>query len=678
MSKSIEPNIADLANSWLKSYSLDYKLEQESLSNEIDKALDDYFSKNGGTGGNRPDAKLLLKDKNLDSFPILIEYKGYKNKLVKLDSKGQVENKTAKNEANFKNINSFAVNGAVHYANALLHHTNHADIIAIGMTGYKDENDKIQYEIGVYYVSKSNFGIGQKVGEFSDFSFLKKENFDTFIEKVKSLSLTQEEIDRLKEQREKEIDISLVKLNNDIYQNEKGLGENDRVYLVAASIIATIGIPGKVAPLEKNDLKSSTEAGNTDGEIIVRKIQAFLNEKQLPKEKKELIVRTLQNTLTTENINKSENGESQLKRVFRKIIDDLGIYYKIGLTTDFTGKLFNEMYGWLGFTQDKLNDVVLTPSYVAKLLVRLARVNKDSYVWDFATGSAGLLVAAMNEMLIDAKNSITSPDELIKKEIKIKSEQLLGLELLSSVYMLAILNMILMGDGSSNILNKDSLKDFDGKYGFGNVKSKFPADAFVLNPPYSANGNGMNFVEKALNMMNKGYAAIIIQSSAGSGKARDYNKRILKKHTLLASIKMPSDIFIGKSSVQTNIYVFRINEPHNQSEMVKFIDFSNDGYTRSNRKKANNNLKDTDRAKQRYQELVDLVRFGKSKLNIFNEKEYYENNIDPNNGADWNQTSPIDIKPTLEDFKKTVSDYLAWEISNLLKQQNSENENLGK
>ena len=57
-------------------------------------------------------------------------------------------------------------------------------------------------------------------------------------------------------------------------------------------------------------------------------------------------------------------------------------------------------------------------------------------------GSAGLLVAAMNEMLIDAKNSITSPEELVQKEIAIKAEQLLGLELLSSVYMLAILNMI--------------------------------------------------------------------------------------------------------------------------------------------------------------------------------------------------------------------------------------------
>lgn len=676
--QSVEPNIADLANSWLKSYKLDYKLEQESLNTEIDQALNDYYSKNGGVGGNRPDAKLLLQDKNLVNYPILIEYKGYKDKLVKLDSEGKVANKTAKNQPDFKNINSYAVNGAVHYANALLHYTSYTDIIAIGMTGFKDDSGNLEYEIGVYYVSKSNFGIGQKVDDYTDFSFLKKTNFDKFIDKVKKLRLTQDEIERLKEQREQEINTSLVKLNNDIYQNEKGLSERDRVYLVAASIIATLGVPGKVAALEKQELKSSTEEENRDGDIILRKIKAFLNEKNLPQEKRELIVRTLQNTLTTDNINKVENGESQLKRVFTKIVDDLGIYYKIGLTTDFTGKLFNEMYSWLGFSQDKLNDVVLTPAYVATLLARLARVNMDSYVWDFATGSAGLLVASMNEMLNDAKDKIKSPDKFAIKSAEIKANQLLGLEILSEVYMLAILNMILMGDGSSNILNKDSLKEFNGHYGFGKTDEKFPADAFVLNPPYSAPGNGMIFVEKALSMMSKGYAAIIIQNSAGSGKATEYNKKILKHSTLLASIKMPIDLFIGKSSVQTNVYVFRVGEAHQKDDTVKFIDFSVDGYTRTNRKKASCNLRDTDHAKERYAELVDLVRFGKSKLNIFTEKEYYEGKIDPENGADWNQTAPIDTKPTLEDFKKTVSDYKAWEVSNLLKNQSSEDDRLGK
>ena len=403
---------------------------------------------------------------------------------------------------------------------------------------------------------------------------------------------------------------------------------------------------------------------------MLRKINAFLSAKSVPEDKKNLIIQTFsEGLLTNENINKPINGESQLKRVFSKVIDDLGLYYKIGLTTDFTGKLFNEMYNWLGFSQDKLNDVVLTPSYVASFLARLARVNKDSYVWDFATGSAGLLVAAMNIMIDDAKKSIQSPEEFKRKEAYIKANQLLGLEILPSIYMLAILNMILMGDGSSNILNKNSLTDFNGNYGFVRTSEKFPATAFVLNPPYSASGNGMIFVEKALSMMEKGYAAIIIQNSAGSGKAVEYNKKILKHSTLLASIKMPIDLFVGKSSVQTNVYVFRVGEAHQKDEIVKFIDFSNDGYTRTNRKKASINLRDTDNAKERYDEVVSLVRFGKSKLKIFTEKEYYESTIDPENGADWNQSAPVDTKPTLQDFKKTVADYLAWEVSNLLKNQ---------
>ncbi len=679
MTQSVEPQIADLAHGWLKQYKLKYYIEQDAPNSEIKNALLEYESKQGGTGGNRPDCNLLLQDSRGVYWPILIEYKGYKDKLVRLDADGQIANRNAKGQPEYKNISQFAVNGAVHYANALLHYTTYEHIIAIGITGYRDSaTEELHHEIGVYYVGKNNLGIGQQVDDFTDLSFLAPQYFESFVNKVHNLSLSPDELEKLKQRREQEISVSLVKLNNDIYQKEKGISESGRVYLVAATIIATLGIPGKVIPLEKADLHSSMEKNNRDGDIIVRKIKAFLSEKNIPDDKQALIVRTLENTLTTDNINRPIEGESQLKRVFCKIVDDLGIYYKIGLSTDFTGRLFNEMYQWLGFTQDKLNDVVLTPSYVATLLVRLARVNRNSYVWDFATGSAGLLVAAMNEMLTDAKENIHSPEELCVKEASIKANQLLGLEILENIYMLAILNMILMGDGSSNILNRDSLLDFKGNYGFGDTSRLFPADAFVLNPPYSAPGNGMCFVEKALSMMQHGYAAIIIQSSAGSGKAMDYNRRILKHSTLLASIKMPIDLFIGKSSVQTNIYVFRVGEAHHKDDVVRFIDFSNDGYTRSNRKKASVNLRDTDNARQRYQEVVNVVYNGSSALHYISPQNYYEGHIDPQNGSDWNQTAPLDIRPALDDFRHTIADYLAWRVADIIKQQSKEEDSLGK
>lgn len=686
-SQSFEPDVTDLVNGWFRSYKLEYTQQSIATGNtEIDNALEAYFTKNGGTGGNKPDAKLLLTDKFGKLWPIMVEYKGYEDKLVKFNKEGQVAIKNDKNEYDYKSINSYAVNGAIHYANAILHLTNYSEVIAIGVTGWKDEQKVLHHKIGVYYISKKNLGAGQKVDEYTDLSFLKKENFNNFINKVHQLNMTDAELEHIKEIRDREIETSITKLNNDIYVNEKGLGESQRVYLVVASIMANLGVESsdrdgtyKVPPLRPEDLRSQSQNGERDGDIMIRRIQNFLEEKKLPKEKKEYIINTLKNTLCTDNINAVKDGESQLKRVFVKVIDSLGYYYKIGLTTDFTGKLFNEMFRWLGFSQDILNDVVLTPPYIATLLAKLARVNKDSYVWDFATGSAGLLVAAMNEMLKDAKNKIKSPEELALKEAEIKAKQLLGLEILSDVYMLAVLNMILMGDGSSNIVNKDSLNDFNGNYAFGNTSEKFPATAFILNPPYSASGNGMIFVEKALSMMTRGYAAVIIQGSAGTGKAVNYNKKILEHSTLLASIKMPLDIFIGKSSVQTYIYVFRVGEQHESGNVVKFIDFSNDGYARANRKKAKSsvNLRDTDHAKERYEELVALVKNGKKELHYLTESEYYEGTIDPLKGDDWNQTAPIDKKPNLYDFKKTVREYLAWEVSTILRNEKEE-DRLGK
>ena len=678
--QSIEPKIADLVNGWLKSYRLRYFLEQEKINLEIDEAFEKAPSKSGGTGTNRPDTKLLLQDSKLGFFPVVIEYKGYKDKLVKLDKENHVDNTNKDGEPNYKNINQYAVNGAVHYANAILQYTSYTDVIAIGVTGYEDDLG-LHTQIGVYYVSRSNYGLGQEVDTYTDLSFLKSDNFDNFINKIEELSLTEQELKLIHQKRENKIEDALTKINERLYNKQKNISALSRIHLVAASIMANLGVPNKVAPLEAKDLKSSMEENNTDGEIIIRKISSFLKYKSIPPKKIEQIVSSLSLTLLDDALSVPNNGMSLLKEIFIEVVNDLGYFYKIGLDIDFTGKLFNVMFRWLSFAGDDQNDVVLTPRYVALLMAKLAKVNKDSYVWDFATGSGGLLVAAMNLMLQDAKDSISSPDDLIKAENRIKTEQILGLEVLPEIHMLAILNMILMGDGSSNILHSNSLSHFDGKYGYGKEDEVFPADVFLLNPPYSEAGNGMIFVQKALEMMKKGYASIIIQDSAGSGKASEFNRKILQNNTLIASIKMPVDIFIGKSNVQTSIYVFKVGEKHNAKQIVKFIDFRNDGYKRSNRKKAkaSSNLQDVNNASDRYQEVSDLVNFGSTYLNLLTKNEYIESTIATSGkdfGNDWNFDRHIivDSKPTLEDFQKTITDYLSWEIQQVIKSD----ENLGK
>jgi len=681
--KSIEPKIAELGNGWLKKYNLDYKLEQEELNPEVDNALEKYFTKSGGQGGNRPDAKMIKQDSALDYYPILIEYKGYKGKLEKLDENQNVANtiKNGKNKGmpNFANISDFAVNGAVHYANALLEYTSYANVIAIGMTGHINEFKEIDYEIGVYFVSKDSYGLGTKVGIFTDFSFLAVEHFDDFINKIKQLKMDDNTLKSIKLQRENEIEDSLKSLNKSFYNREENISPTNRIHIVSASVMSTLGIPNKVAPLEVTELKSSQEKDGTDGDIIIRKVTSFLSHKNVPPNKQAQIINSLKTTLLEDNLNIAKNGRSALVELFGNVVDKLGQYYKVGLDTDFTGKLFNVMYSWLDFADDDKNDVVLTPTFISALLAKLARVNKDSYVWDLAMGSGGLLVSAMNLMLDDAKSKIKSPEELKDKEVEIMTSQILGVEVRPDIYMLAVLNMILMGDGSSNIIEGNSLTNFDGKYLYKNEAKKFPADAFILNPPYSAAGNGMVFVEKALSMMTSGYAAIIIQSSAGSGKAEEYNKRILTKNRLVASIKMPLDLFIGKSNVPTRIYVFCVGEKHEKDDLVRFIDFTNDGYSRTNRlkAKASTNLKDTDNAKSRYQEVVELVRFGARKLNYFSENEFYEDTINPESGKDWNKAIPQNTILDYADYYNNYTAYSLWKTQGYYRKEMIDSLNSG-
>lgn len=231
------------------------------------------------------------------------------------------------------------------------------------------------------------------------------------------------------------------------------------------------------------------------------------------------------------------NGESKLKSVYTIVKNEIMPIFTSGKHLDFTGKLFNVLNAWVDIPDSDKNDVVLTPRYVTELMAKLAQVNMDSYVWDYAVGSAGFLISSMKLMIKDAQARIKSPEELNQKILNIKAKQLLGIEKRSDIYLLAVLNMILMGDGSSNIIHKDSLTEYNGKYEQGKSSGEdFPANVFLLNPPYSTDGKGFIFVEKALKRMKSGKAVILIQENAGSGSGLPYTKRLLKNNTLLASI----------------------------------------------------------------------------------------------------------------------------------------------
>lgn len=172
--------------------------------------------------------------------------------------------------------------------------------------------------------------------------------------------------------------------------------------------------------------------------------------------------------------------------------------------------------------------------------------------------------------------------------------------------------------------------------------------------------------------MTKGYAAILIQDSAGNGQGLPYTKRILEHSTLEASIKMPSGLFGNKASVNVYIFLFKVNRPHEEDDIVTFIDFSEDGYSRQNRKKSTQevNLKNTDHAEERYAEVLALTTGKMPKTHYYTEENgKVIKDVISLNGDDWTfmQHQKIDIIPTKDDFKHTIAEFLSWRVSNLMK-----------
>lgn len=464
MARSIEEQIEDIAKKQLNEYKVKYYAKTESINSEIDEALKKSVSKSGGKGGNYPDIRVMLTMPNHKTIPVMIEVKGTKGKLAKTNENGEIANLNQKGEANFANIKGFAVNGAVHYAESVINYTKtYRDTIAIGINGYKDSSKSIKTELGVYFVSSDNFLIPKKIASYSDLSFLKKENLEKLHNAIEEIFITNEEKEQRSRDFENQIETTLQKLNQNMNDNLNIKAES-RVQLVCGMIMAALGAEG-IAPLEISDLKGNTDEKSNDGQTMLTQIDAFLNKKNLPAEKIKNIQALFLQILLDKNYYTPINGESPIKTVYIVIKDDIMPVFKSAQHLDFTGRLFNVLNSWITFRPgDDKNDVVLTPRYVTELMARLCRVNKDSYVWDYAAGSGGFLISAMKLMINDAEEKIKSAEELKNKINHIKLYQLLGLEIRPDIYMLAVLNMILMGDGSSHILNKDSLENYEGKY----------------------------------------------------------------------------------------------------------------------------------------------------------------------------------------------------------------------
>lgn len=663
---SIEEQVEEYYKKQLDRYGLRHYGKTEPANDAIARALKNANSKSGGSGNNYPDIQLLLVNANRRSIPVMIEAKGTKNKLERLNTDHQID----MSQSSY--IQGYAVNGALHYGNAILDEGTYSEVIIVGING--TEVDPVtgivkDPELKAYYVAKKNSGMPKHIPDF-DFIRCMPSNLDALFDELDTMSLSDAEREQLKRQTEQTLEERVKAIHQSIYDDPKlrvMLDTNGKLYLFCGLIMAGMPIAG-AADLAPKDLTSNTTSKINDETLIMDRIEMFLESRESTQDKVNMVRSLFQPTFSTEGLwRPDEGGISILHVLYKQIKEEIIPLFKEGINLDFTGKILNSLSDWASISDDAKNDVVLTPRYVTKMMAIMARTNMDSLVWDSAMGSAGFLVSAMDLMIRDAEIHIHDKAELKKKIKNIKQHQLLGVEILGPVFVLAVLNMILMGDGSSQIVRGDS----HAKIREGLVNN-FPATVFLLNPPYSSSGKGFVFVDEALSKMTTGYACILIQENAGSGQGAPYTKRILEHNTLLASIHMPTDLFGGKASVQAAIYVFKVAQPHDADNMVTFIDMSDDGYSRQNRKKSSQavNLKDTDHAEDRYAEVEAIVLGKMPKTHYYTEAngKVIRDTISLN-GDDWTFTQhrKIDTTPTEADFKKTVADYLAWKVGAILR-----------
>ena len=658
-------------NDWVKK-----RFDTLKLKNQKDyyteSAIPDYF-KEALKGRAKTDKKTNFgkPDFSLDKYhaPVVIENKLGLQKLI-LETKEGIK-------LDDKSIASHAVNGALHYATGMIASGKYHEVIAIGIAG--DSDDAI--EMKVYYVYGSGEQSFKLLENVTTLNFL--ENHQTFGEFYDNAILTEDEKHEILISSQAQLQKYAKSLNKLMHNHN--ITAPQRVLYVSGMLLSMqnvvdtegIKIQDGLVPLDLKGIQSNTKR---DGVQIVDQIKEFLVARGIPSDKQNLMLASFseiskdaqrdEKTALDKEVSKLIDGNaSSNKQIFAFIYHNifLSIDAMVG-HLDIMGEMYSEFLKY-ALGDGKEIGIVLTPPYITKMMATILDVNQDSRVMDLATGSAGFLISAMEMMIDDAETAYGKKTTAATDKIHtIKTQQLLGVELNAEMFTLAATNMILRGDGSSNIQKGNTFNTPEKIY------KEFKANKLLLNPPFSYDQNGMPFIAFGLNMMEKGgQGAIIIQDSAGSGKAVKTNQAMLKRHTLIASIKMPTDLFVPSAGVQTSIYILEAHKPHDFEKTVKFIDFRNDGYKRTSRA-----LQEIDNPTQRYADIVKIYKGGKSaKLEAeWNLDEVYVENFITPTGADWNfdQHKTIDSKPTFDDFRKTVADYLSWEVDQLLKKD----ETLGK
>ena len=597
---------------------------QGSSIKEIDDALKTASKKGTGHVG-FPEYVGVVKD-----FIIVIEDKPKTDKHVFLD--GSVISL----ETNA--VVDYAMNGALFYAKHLAKNTTYKKIIAVGVSG-----DKKKHKISPIYVDDTDYY--RELPDVESFISFNEKNIDEYYtrEILKEDTNTEKEL--------AEILKDAASLHEDL-RNYGNLKDIDKPLVVSGILLA-------LNEIEKKSFSIDNLVGDTvetDGQKIYKAIESNLKRVNVqPQVKLDKILSQFSIIRDTQILNEINDtlGETPLKYYAKFLYEK--IFKSIKYTSsseDYLGRFYGEFMSYSGGDGQTLG-IVLTPKHITELFCELLDLKPEDVVLDPCCGTAGFLIAAMHMMLKKAK------DDTQKKHIR--KEQLHGIELQPYMFTIATTNMILRGDGKSNLINENFLKQESDK-----LQLKSPTVG-MMNPPYSQ-GSKKNpdlyeicFTEHLLDsLVEGGRCAVIVPQSSMTGKTKEeqaVKENILKHHTLEGVITLNKDTFYGVG-VMPCIAIFTAGEPHPANKECKFINFENDGYKVS----PHIGLIETESAKDKKQHLLD-VWFDRIEADT---KFCVKTTIEATD--EWLHSFYYfnDERPTDADFDKTVGDYLSFEFSMIM------------
>lgn len=597
---------------------------QGSSIKEIDDALKTASKKGTGHVG-FPEYVGVVKD-----FIIVIEDKPKTDKHVFLD--GSVISL----ETNA--VVDYAMNGALFYAKHLAKNTTYKKIIAVGVSG-----DKKKHKISPIYVDDTDYY--RELPDVESFISFNEKNIDEYYtrEILKEDTNTEKEL--------AEILKDAASLHEDL-RNYGNLKDIDKPLVVSGILLA-------LNEIEKKSFSIDNLVGDTvetDGQKIYKAIESNLKRVNVqPQVKLDKILSQFSIIRDTQILNEINDtlGETPLKYYAKFLYEK--IFKSIKYTSsseDYLGRFYGEFMSYSGGDGQTLG-IVLTPKHITELFCELLDLKPEDVVLDPCCGTAGFLIAAMHMMLKKAK------DDTQKKHIR--KEQLHGIELQPYMFTIATTNMILRGDGKSNLINENFLKQESDK-----LQLKSPTVG-MMNPPYSQ-GSKKNpdlyeicFTEHLLDsLVEGGRCAVIVPQSSITGKTKEeqaVKENILKHHTLEGVITLNKDTFYGVG-VMPCIAIFTAGEPHPANKECKFINFENDGYKVS----PHIGLIETESAKDKKQHLLD-VWFDRIEADT---KFCVKTTIEATD--EWLHSFYYfnDEIPTDADFDKTVGDYLSFEFSMIM------------